>query len=219
MTHKNNIKYSLFAALVMSLEGCSMLEMHSSDSLAASPCAQNQECSSASPNDDLSQKLILPTNTVGSVPTAFTTQIHFQMLNDYVEQMALDLSLELVDLKLEYPIAVTSFVQLDATLNHADSLGNQLAESFITELRKVGLLVNDHKVMGNILVTSTGDFALSRDANNLKSGQNIGYVLTGTMVKNTKGMLINARIVGLSSNIVVAATSKLIPNIMLQELQ
>lgn len=224
MTQKDKIKYSLVAVISTALSGCSLFEAGMSHQTAKNPCAvvQNSEgdcAGTAADKTKVRHPIILPSSTNSEVASTFNTPIHFQMLNDYVEQMAIDLSRDLLDLTLQHPIAVTSFVQLDASLNNADSLGNQLAENFITELRKVGLLVNDHKVTGNIAVSSTGDFALSRDNKQLKPIQNIGYVLTGTMVKNSKGMLVNARIVGLSSNVVVAATSKLIPNILLQEYQ
>jgi TolB-like protein len=148
-------------------------------------------------------------------PTLFQTDLHFQLLNDYVEQMALELSQDLVEMNIANPVAVASFVHLDSQLTNTDTLGNQLAEAFIAELRKVGIMVNDHKVTGNIMVTPSGDLAFSRDIRYLKGRQAIGYVLTGTMVRNSKGMVINARVVGLTSNTVVAATSKLIPNIIL----
>jgi TolB-like protein len=148
-------------------------------------------------------------------PTLFQTDLHFQLLNDYVEQMALELSQDLLEMNIANPVAVASFVHLDSQLTNTDTLGNQLAEAFIAEMRKVGIMVNDHKVTGNIMVTPSGDLAFSRDIRYLKGRQAIGYVLTGTMVRNPKGMLINARVVGLTSNTVVAATSKLIPNILL----
>jgi TolB-like protein len=219
MAQKHHIKYTVVAALGLALNGCSLFGLGTAEHDIAKVNANSDYHSNGTEAKLMGERVSLPASTEDSVPTAFTSHIHFQMLNDYVEQMAIELSLELVNLKLDYPIAVSSFVQLDASLNNADSLGNQLAENFITELRKVGLLVNDYKITGNILVTPSGDFAMSRDPNQLKSLQNIGYVLSGTMVKNAKGMLINARIVGLSSNVVVAATSKLIPNIMLREFQ
>lgn len=145
----------------------------------------------------------------------YKTPIHFNLLNDYVEQMAMDLRQDLADAKTLFPIAVASFVHFDSTLDNADVLGNQIAEYFITELRDMGLTVNDHKITGNITVTRKGDFAFSRDASMLKSIQNVGYVLTGTMTKQMNGVMINARVVGLDSNMVVASTSKLIPNVVL----
>ncbi len=148
-------------------------------------------------------------------PSLFRTSLHFNLLNDYVEQMALDIRQDLEDTKLAYPIAVASFVHLDSELTNTDVLGNQIAEHFITELRDVGLAVNDHKVTGNIQVTARGDFAFSRDVRQLKTQQKVGYVLTGTITEQMNGLLINARVVGLTSNMVVASSAKLIPKAVL----
>ncbi|MGJ8681937.1 FlgO family outer membrane protein [Paraglaciecola sp.] len=145
----------------------------------------------------------------------FSTSLHFNLLNDYVEQMALDIRQDLADTKLSFPIAVASFVHLDSSLTNTDTLGNQLSEQFISELRDMGLAVSDHRITGNLQVTPKGDFAFSRDTKQLKSSHNVGYVLTGTMTKQMNGMLINARVVGLTSNMVVASSSKLIPNVVL----
>lgn len=145
----------------------------------------------------------------------YNTNRHFVSLYEYVEQMALDISHDLVGSNINHPIAVASFVHLDATLDNTDHVGNQIAEYFITELREMGLAVNDHKITGNILVTPRGDFAFSRDTDELKSEQNAGYVLTGTMTKQPTGTLISARVVGLTSNTVLASSSKFVPNLML----
>lgn len=145
----------------------------------------------------------------------FYTSLHFNLLNDYVEQMALDIRQDLEGVKLAFPIAVASFVHLDSELSNTNIIGNQIAEYFITELRDMGLAVNDHKVTGNLQVTAKGDFAFSRNVRQLKKNQNVGYVLTGTMTKQMNGILINARVVGLTSNMVVASSTKLIPNAVL----
>ncbi|MCF2946494.1 hypothetical protein L0668_00065 [Paraglaciecola aquimarina] len=148
-------------------------------------------------------------------PSLFRTGLHFNLLNDYVEQMALDIRQDLSETRLAFPIAVASFVHLDSSLTNTNVLGNQIAEHFITELRDMGLAVSDHKITGRLQVTPRGDFAFSRDVEKLKNSQNVGYVLTGTMTKQMNGTLINARVVGLTSNMVVASSSKLIPNVVL----
>jgi TolB-like protein len=44
---------------------------------------------------------------------------------------------------------------------------------------------------------------------------NIGYVLTGTMLKNSRGLVVNARIINFKTNAVVASSSKFLPNIVI----
>lgn len=146
-------------------------------------------------------------------PTLFKTAINFQLLKEYVEQMAMNLRESSSSDSYMAPIAVTSFVSLDSTLQNTDVLGNQISEYFISEMQNVGFIVSDYKVTGYIEVTEGGDLAMSRNLKNLKQDLNIGYVLTGTMVENQNGMIVNARLVSLSSNRVVASTSKLIPEI------
>jgi TolB-like protein len=171
------------------------------------------ECSNlflASPPLNIEDK---PINT-----TLFYSKTNFVLLNEYVEQMAMKLGDDLRGINVTSSIVVTSFVFLDSSLKNTNTLGNQIAESFIGELKAVGLPVNDIKVTGAIQVTPLGDFALSRNSEELKLIQNVGYVLTGTMVNNDKGIVINARIVGMTSNRVIASTSKFIPNIILSEI-
>jgi len=189
----------------------------SSTSNKAQVCFDNNgdtiECSNqflAAPALNLEEK---PINA-----TLFQSKTNFVLLNEYVEQMAMKLGDDLRGISLASPIVVTSFVFLDSSLKNTNTLGNQIAESFIGELKAVGLPVNDIKVTGNIQVTPLGDFALSRNSEELKLIHNVGYVLTGTMVNNNKGVVVNARVVGMTSNRVVASASKFIPNIILAEI-
>jgi TolB-like protein len=145
------------------------------------------------------------------------TRYSHKMLSDYVEQMAM----QMVGTKppdLVTPIAVASFVQFDSTLMRTDILGNQIAESFIHELRQFGLPVVDYKVTGAIRITPRGDFAFSRDVMELASDQSIGYILSGTITRSRGGVVVNARIVGLQSKVVVASTKQFIPGFVLNSL-
>ncbi|MFM9597580.1 FlgO family outer membrane protein, partial [Streptomyces scabiei] len=60
--------------------------------------------------------------------TQFTPLKHHKTLVNYVEQMALDL-VDTMQSEQDIAIAVTSFVDLDASLNNSSQLGNQLSES------------------------------------------------------------------------------------------
>lgn len=219
---KNSLVKLVSPMVLLALSGCSsnLFSVSIEDKeMCVSQNGDTGACEQAPSNTDKKYQFMPPPGEPHpdaiTDPSLFHTQIHFNLLNDYVEQMALDIRQDLVDTKLAFPIAVASFVHLDSSLNNTDVLGNQIAEHFITELRDMGLAVSDHKVTGNLQVTPRGDFAFSRDTNQLKQIQNVGYVLTGTMSKQMNGMLINARVVGLSSNMVVASSSKLIPNVVL----
>lgn len=60
-------------------------------------------------------------------------------------------------------------------------------------------------------MTSQGDFAFSRDWQDLAKEQQIQFVLTGTMLRQDGGVLVNARVVGMQSRIVVASAQGFLP--------
>ncbi|MCV5976098.1 FlgO family outer membrane protein, partial [Escherichia coli] len=62
-----------------------------------------------------------------------------------------------------------------------------------------------------IQVTQQCDFALSRDWQALAQEQQIHYVLTGTMLRQGGGVLVNARVVGMQSRVVVATAQGFLP--------
>ena len=146
----------------------------------------------------------------------FYSKVNFQLLSEYVEQMAIKLKDSAGINIINSPIAVTSIVSLDSTLQNTNLLGNQIAEYFINELKNIGMQVSDHKVTGYIQITPSGDIAMSRNILELKQDLKFGNILTGTMIQNERGIIINCRIISLFDNKVVASTTKLIPNLIIQ---
>jgi TolB-like protein len=114
------------------------------------------------------------------------------------------------------PIAVASFVELE-NLESTNWLGNQIAENFIHELQRHGLVVIDYKTTGHIRVTAKGDYVFSRDWKELPERQIIDYVVTGTMMEQGNGVMINARMIGMQSRVVVATAQSFIPNWVIGE--
>jgi len=108
------------------------------------------------------------------------------------------------------PVAVASFVNL-SDLESTNWLGNQLAESFMHHMQKNGLIVVDYKSTGFFRVTSEGDFVFSRNYEELSQRQIIDYVVTGTMVEQADGYIVNARMIGMLSHVVVASAQTFIP--------
>lgn len=108
------------------------------------------------------------------------------------------------------PVAVTSFVDL-TDFQNTNWLGNQLTESFMHELHLHGLTVVDFKTTGTIRVTETGDFSMSRDWEELQDRHVIDYVVAGTMTPQGEGILLNVRMVGMQSRVVVASAQAYIP--------
>ena len=86
----------------------------------------------------------------GWAPPAHTYRPVFthKLLGDYAEQMTMKLIENMRYVSTNTPVAVTSLVDLDSSLSHTNILGNQLAESFITELQEFGIPVVDFKTTG-----------------------------------------------------------------------
>jgi TolB-like protein len=132
-------------------------------------------------------------------------------INHYVRGMMQDLVSNLQYVNAQTPMAVTSFVFLDSNFEQADILGNQIAESFIHEIHRFGIPVIDFKTTDYVRVTPSGDFVLSRDFLELPNKLPVEYVLLGTMTKHQGGVLVNARIVGISSKAVVGSAQGFLP--------
>ena len=114
------------------------------------------------------------------------------------------------------PIAVASFVNLN-TLENTNWLGQQIAEDMIHELHRRGEVVLDYKVTGSIKVTPEGDFIFSRDWTELAKRVPVSRILTGTLVRNDQGVVVNARILSLKTHMVEATAQAFIPTELLQK--
>lgn len=141
-----------------------------------------------------------------------------QDVNYYVRGMMQQLVGNLQYVTSKTPMAVTSFVFLDGSYEHSDVVGKQLSESFVHEVHKYGIPVVDFKATDYIRVTQHGDFVLSKDFLDLDADLPIKYVLTGTLVKQPSGYLVNARIVGVKSKAVVATAQGKLPNSVINSL-
>jgi TolB-like protein len=132
-------------------------------------------------------------------------------VGDYVRNMAQDLVSNMEYVSERTPVAVTHFSLIDSDLKQTYLLGQQMAESFVHEFHKFRMPVVEFKATQFIRVTELGDFVMSRDFLDLKSNTPIQYVLTGTMTKHQGGFIVNARMLGMQSNVVVASAQSFIP--------
>jgi len=110
----------------------------------------------------------------------------------------------------ESSIAITSFVCLD-NFKATSRLSNILSENLIHEMQVRGYRVIDFKTMGNIQVDSKGDFLFSRNIEKLKNSLNVNYALTGTYFKYKSGTVVNARIIELTTHVVLSTAQVFIP--------
>ncbi|MBU2879963.1 FlgO family outer membrane protein [Aliiglaciecola lipolytica] len=139
-------------------------------------------------------------------------------LADYAEQLTMELVRNGRQLDTQSKVGIASFVNFDNTLKHTSVLGNQLAEMLIVEVQGFGVQVIDFKTTDYIGVGANGDMVFSRDARKLSNQLGLDFILSGTLVRNEKGVRVNARIISMDSKIVVSSASVLIPNFVVKSL-
>lgn len=154
---------------------------------------------------------VFQSNQVVMNDSTFTAAPTRKNINHYVRGIMQDMVENLQYVNDKTPLAVSSFIYLDADYNVGSLLGNQIAESFMHELHTFGVPVIDFKTTDYMRVTPTGDFVFSRDYLELSQQQNFNYVLAGTLVNHQGGVLVNARIVGITSKAVVGSAQGFIP--------
>lgn len=140
-------------------------------------------------------------------PTPITVK---HTLADYVAGMAQQMINSARYVSPSTPIGVASFVSIN-DLKETSVFGMQLAESFVYEMQQHGMSVIDYKATGFIRITKDGDFVYSRNIKELAKAQPIQYLLIGTYTRTIRGYMINARLVGAESKVVVASAQQLVP--------
>lgn len=145
----------------------------------------------------------------------FKPGTNFQTLGEYTEQMAFVLYNKLSVSEVEKLIAVPAFVSLLPENAHNEKLTVDLPEFFIADMQNIGLPVAEYKLTreaGNRQKAFTDVF------DELQSSQKFGYVLKGTMRNNNNGIMLYVKIINLEKNTVIASTSKLLPNYLIDKL-
>lgn len=161
---------------------------------------------------------MLKPNTTSKANGAYRAMPLTKHVGDYVRNMAQDLVTNMEYVTERTPVAITHFSLIDSDLRQTNLLGQQMAESFMHEFHKFRMPVVEFKGTQFIRITETGDFVLSRDFLDLKNSTTIQYVLTGTMTKHQGGYIVNARMVGMQSNVVVASAQSFIPYYIVEAL-
>lgn len=113
-------------------------------------------------------------------------------------------------------IAVTTFtdVQLMApdTSRHASyNASLQLQESMQTVATQLGYQVSEIRLNDAVLVHSGFENSLGRDVSQLAQNQQARYVITGTLTDGELNITVNAKLIDLKSQRVLAAASSVIP--------
>ena len=113
--------------------------------------------------------------------------------------------------------AVVGFVPADTMKYSAEHqhplmlLGHQLEQGMITEATKRGFSTQEFKLSNDIIVSDESDRVLTRDIDQLSNIERVDFYITGTMVYQESGAVVNARIINARNKNIVAAATRFFP--------
>ena len=109
------------------------------------------------------------------------------------------------------PIGVATFVNID-DLYTSSTFGRIYAEQLISELAMAGFDVVELRQADALqFLSTTGEFALSRDVSVLRRERNLGGVVVGTYAVSPDRVYVNARLVDPTNSMVLTAGSVEMP--------
>lgn len=137
-------------------------------------------------------------------------------LHGYVENLAEQLFFTAQRIHRNKSIAVGTFLPIDTLggkkLPAQNSLGQQIQESLLTLSTQAGLEVIEFKSTKAIKLRKNQDIMLSRKVSELNADKvGTDYYLTGTYTPHSQGVIVNARLIEVATNGVVAAATGVIP--------
>jgi len=113
--------------------------------------------------------------------------------------------------------AVVGFVPVDTMKYNAEHqhplmlLGHQLEQGMMTEATKRGFSTQEFKLSNDIIVSEESDRILTRDIEKLSGIERVDFYITGTMVYQESGAMVNARVIDARNKDVVAAATRFFP--------
>ena len=113
--------------------------------------------------------------------------------------------------------AVAGFVPVDSmeydeTFQHPlQLLGHQLEQGMLTEATKRGFVAQEFKLSNDIIISDKADRVLTRDIDQLSALDRVDYYITGTLVYQEAGAMVNARIINARTRDIVAAATRFFP--------
>lgn len=127
-----------------------------------------------------------------------STTYHFNQQGKYVKTV-------------NFPtIAISSFFDTD-TYEDAGYLGRELAELFVHEMNKRDIEVSEFKLTGKIRLTKEGEYIMSRDYRAIASKAKVANILSGSMTRNDRGIVVVARVIDVKDATVVGSATGFIP--------
>lgn len=148
---------------------------------------------------------------IKEIPT-YEQEILVKNVNHYAKWLVQDLFSHIDIPNNNSAFAVANFALLDSDLKKTNHFGRQLNEAIMHETSRIGFSVFDLKSTGRLQFTNTGDiFWHSEQIDELTGELNIDYVITGTMTKHQGGYLLNARIIDVTTNILLSSAQSFAP--------
>tara|TARA_R110001583_G_scaffold9788_2_gene45929 strand:+ start:45208 stop:45816 length:609 start_codon:yes stop_codon:yes gene_type:complete len=145
------------------------------------------------------------------------------LIHQHITRLANTLFSSAKNMKLSQSVAVGTFLPVslinEKNMLEQSHIGLQIQESFITLGAQAGLKIIEYKTMSSIKLQQGSDVMLSRDVQNLHEKINAQYFLTGTYSEQDNSLVVNARLIELSSQNVVAAATGYIPTLSLRSKQ
>jgi TolB-like protein len=145
------------------------------------------------------------------------------LIHQHITRLANTLFSSAKNIKLNQSVAVGTFLPVslinDKSMLENSHIGLQIQESFITLGSQAGLKIIEYKTMSSIKLQQGFDVMLSRNTEHLHEKINAQYFLTGTYSEQENSLVVNARLIELSSQNVVAAATDYIPTASLRSKQ
>ena len=105
---------------------------------------------------------------------------------------------------LDNTFIVTTIVNLN-NLSETSSFGRLFSENLIHELQVRKWKVYEVRLTKDITVNGTGEFSLSRDIQKIRDNYKIGGIVVGTYSVTDGHIIVNTRVIDMSSGIIVSS--------------
>ena len=125
-----------------------------------------------------------------------------------VEELTRELVEHLSDVgEVTGPVAVATLVDLN-NLYRTSPFGRYMAEALMGELQRAGIQVTEIRKSESILIKERfGEYALSRNIDEISKHSSAEYVLVGTYVTRGDYVMLNVRLVSNRNSLVVSSAS------------
>lgn len=148
----------------------------------------------------------------------YKPQLHKDSIQFYSQRIANQLYQSLRRINSPTRIAVGTFTPVNtlvAEQNKASPtslLGQQIQEGMMTASVQYGFTVVEFKTQQNVTIAQSSDLMLSRKLHELTTKQNIDYFITGTLTEQEQSVVVNARLIDVRNQHVIAAATDYVPN-------